>query len=244
LVPPFRLLFTDFAPSTLYFRGNRDRGGMLFGSDKGFEWYAGYFDGSGISTGVNDNAQGEAVGRLAYNVFGKSQYDEVPQFLADGSNVHLAIGASGLHNDKEVTGIAPLTGATTKLGSVAADTLGVDAVMSYGPMIVQAEGYYQATRDKPTTARVHRLGGYAMAGVFVWPKTIQLGGRADVIKFDTENGPTTRQVAGLIAWYLRGHHVKVQACYAYQNTTASAPNPTALPPGVTHDFQLGLQLLF
>ena len=242
LVPPFRLLFTDFAPSTTYFRGNRDRGAMLFGVDKGFEWYAGYFDGSGIATNVNDNAQGEAVGRIAYNFVGPSSYDEVPQLAAAGGNdLHLAVGVSALHNDKEVTSTAAASGVVTKLGSVASDTLGVDAVMTYGPVLAEIEGYYQATRDKPTTQRVHRVGGFATLGVFVVPKTIQLGARGDVIKLDTDSGPITRQLGGVVAWYVRGQHLKVQARYAYQNT--SDVNPV-LPKGVTHDLTLGMQLLF
>lgn len=246
LVPPFRTLFSDFAPSTVYFRGNRDRGAMLFGVEHGLEWYAGYFDGSGIATHVNDNAQGLAVGRLAYNVYGKSVYDEVPQLNVGGDALHLAFGVSGMHNDKEITTTAPTTGLVQKLGSVPVDTLGADAVLTYGPVMVQAEAYYQGSRNAPSAAtkRVHRVGGYAMAGLFVWPETLQLGARADVVKLDVDAGPTTRQVAGMIAWYLRGQHVKVQARYAYQSATAATPNPTTLPPGTTHDVQLAMQLLF
>lgn len=80
-----------------------------------------------------------------------------------------------------------------------------------------------------------------MLGLFVLPKKIQLGARADVIKFDLENGPTTRQLGGVIAWYVHRQHLKVHARYAYQN--ASDVNP-ALPKGITHDFTLGMQLLF
>ena len=47
LVPPFRLLFPDFAPSNGFFRDNRDLGAMVLGmpADGHLEYYAGVFNG-------------------------------------------------------------------------------------------------------------------------------------------------------------------------------------------------------
>ncbi len=141
----------------------------------------------------------------------------------------------------EVPSAAATTGVVTKLGSVPTDTLWVDALMSYGPVTAQVEGFYQATRDKPNTPRVQRIGGSAMLGLFVVPKTIQLGARADVIKIRSRKR-SGQPPAGRRDRVVRAPPApELQALCAYQN--ASDTNPV-LPKGITNDLTVGTQLLF
>jgi hypothetical protein len=124
---------------------------------------------------------------------------------------------------------------------VARDTAGVDLFAGYERLTFQAEGYYQVTRGAVDGPRLHRYGGYGLVGFMLLPETVELGLRGDLVKFDDGAGPTTKQLAGLVAWYIYGHHLKVQARYAYQD--ADGVNPL-MPAGQTHDMQLALQLWF
>lgn len=238
LIPPFKLLFTDFAPSTVFFRGNRDRGVMLSGIEHGFDWGIGFFDGSGINTVANDNARGAFYARVAYDFIGRSVYDEVPQLKHPAA--FLSLGVSAAYNDVEL--YAPdANGTLVEVGHVARRSAGVDLFAGYDRFTLQAEGYLQVTRAAPGTPRLQRYGGYAQLGFMVLPETVEVGVRGDAITFGEDDGAQTKQLAGVVAWYLYGHHLKLQARYAYQD--ASGVNPV-LPVGQTHAMQIGMQLWF
>jgi hypothetical protein len=248
LVPPGALLFPDFAPSNVQFRNNRDTGAMLLGSlfDKHLEYFAAAVNGNGINNrNGNDNAELEWIGRVGANVVGVSPYTEVPQLVTNDTGLALGLDASYSAIEQTATTTNPATGATTtaKLGSAPTSKLGADVAFHTGPLSVQGEMYTRTAGSGGGAARSVARGGFAQAGVFVVPKTVELMARADFVDLDVSHaGPPNKRFDGGVAYYVRDNHVKLQLRYAWASARAT-PAP-ASPEMIANTVTLQGQLWF
>jgi hypothetical protein len=237
-VPPFMLLFSEFAPSNVFFRDNRDIGVAAQGTvgRSHFEYYTGLF--SGVT--LNQPATGfhlKWIGRVAYNVIGGPTYDEVPQFLSP--RPVLSFGLSGSFGSRERApqmGIMPTPPPQTEeVGKV-----GADFIAAAGPVVASGEAYGQVTKVEGG-ANTWAVGGFTQAGVFLWRRYLQLAGRGDVIAPNATSSAGLRaQGAGQLTWYAREHHLQLELRYAYTLTRATVTVPEAR----SHAIALQAQLQF
>lgn len=245
LVPPGALLFPDYAAANVLFRTNRDTGAMLLGSflDGRLEYFAAAVNGNGIDQGGNDNAELEWMGRLAVNALGNSAYTEIPQLVT--SDVGLSIGANASHSEVEQTrSVAnPATGTSTtvRLGSAPTTKLGADVAFHGGALSLLGEGYTRTVASGGGAARSIAHGGFAQAGVFVVPKTLELAVRGDLVDLDVgRGGGSTKRVDAAAVYYLRDNHLKLQLAYSWSDSRALA----SLPAIIAHTVRLQAQLWF
>lgn len=238
LVPPFRLLFPEFAPSNVFFRDGRETGAMVFGTVAGgrFAYFTGLFNGNGINQPPG-KAHLKWIGRLAYNPTGRAVYDEVPQLVAPRPTVSIGVsGSFGVHDRPAPSGIP--TGSPPPAEDVA--KIGGDMVASFGPGSISAEGYARWSGAAGTPA-TWAAGGFVQVAVFVWQRRLQVAARGDVIAPDVRTSDGLRsQGAAQLAWYARAHHLKLQLRYAYTDVRATA---TAIATR-THALALQAQLQF
>ena len=239
LVPPFRLLFPDFAPSNVFFRDNRDLGAMVFGmpADGHLEYYAGVFNGNGINQ-VPGGGRIMAIARLAANLRGKPVYSETPQF--DDTQPQVSIGINGTYGRHDL----PLDagGLPTVPAEVAPyATVGLDLALSRGACVLQTEGYAR-WQQLSGGATVWAAGGYLHGGCFVYRRYLQLAARGDVIDANVvTNAVIKSQAEALFVYYVRGNHLKLLLRYAYGNTRSRDDNvPAAASHGLTLQGQLQL----
>lgn len=231
LVPPGALLLPDFAPSNILFRNGRDVGATLLGSlfDQRIEYWAGAVNGNGINRPSNDNAQLEWFGRVATNAIGKPAYSEIPSLTGEAASLTFGVNASYADVEQTTSTLDPQTGAvtTTKLGSSPTTKLGFDAWTHVGPLSLQIEGYSRTVQAVSGGARKVARGGFAQAGLFVLPRTLQLAVRGDLVDADaTRDSPLDRRVDVGLNYYLRANHLKLGARYAW------ADSPNGLAPSV------------
>lgn len=245
LVPPFLLLFPDFAPSNILFRSGRDAGAMLLGQvfDKRLEYFAAAVNGNGLNRGGNDNAQLAWIGRLGVNVVGRHPYSETPQLSVDSASLALGTNASYAETEATTTTLDAQTGTSTvrRLGSAPTTKLGADVVVHAGPVSFASEIYTRTVRTASGGREVAR-GGFAQGGVFVVPRTIELAARLDLVDLDAYRGGTLdKRLDGAATWYVRENHLKLQLRYAY----ADSPNAIApSPKGTSSTLSLQAQLWF
>lgn len=239
LVPPFRLLFPDFAPSNVFFRDNRDLGAMVFGmpADGHLEYYAGVFNGNGINQ-VPGGGRIMAIARLAANLRGKPVYSETPQF--DDTQPQVSIGINGTYGRHDL----PLDagGPPTVPAEVAPyATVGLDLALSRGACVLQTEGYAR-WQQLSGGATVWAAGGYLHGGCFVYRRYLQLAARGDVIDANVVTSAVIKsQAEALFVYYVRGNHLKLLLRYAYGNTRSRDDNvPAAASHGLTLQGQLQL----
>ena len=232
LVPPGALLFPDFSPSNILIRNGRELGASLVGAffDKKLEYWAGASNGNGINkTAGNDNAQLEWFGRIAANAIGKPPYTEIPGLTKE--EVGLTFGLNASYADVEQTSNAldAKTGAitTTKLGSSPTTKFGFDAWSHCGPFSLQVEGYSRTVQAVGGGPRKVARGGFAQAGFFFVPKTLQLAVRGDLTDTDaTHDNVLDKRIDVGVNYYVHANNLKLQARYAW------ADSPGALTPSV------------
>jgi hypothetical protein len=234
--PPGALLLTEFAPSNVFFRNNRDTGVMLTGGLWGsrLEWWAAALNGNGIDKPGNDNAQLEYIGRINANVIGKHPPTENPQL--GGRGRALAFGVNASHDDTERTATLA-NGSTQKLGSSDVNKLGVDGALWLGALSVQTE-IYALRRTRAGALPASARGGFAQMGLFVVPQKVEVAVRGDLLAPDTSKSADRELAAGLNL-YLAKEHLKLQLRYA--NRDARSGLTTA---GTTHAVALQLQAWF
>ncbi|MBL8633488.1 MAG: hypothetical protein JNM40_09685 [Myxococcales bacterium] len=215
LVPPFRLLFPDFAPSNIYFRDNRDLGLMLFGMplDGHLEYYAGVFNGNGINQ-TPGGARIMGIARLAANLRGKPVYTETPELDDTATQLAFGLNATYGRHDLPLPAGSPAA-AVAEIAPYA--TLGIDLTVHKGACSAQAEGYAKWQQLSGDVTQ-WSAGGYLHGGCFVYRRALQLAARADVIdaNLDTHAG-LRAQAEGLLVYYVQGNHLKFQLRYAYGN---------------------------
>jgi hypothetical protein len=245
LVPPGALLFTDFAPSNLVFRVGRDTGVMVFGAafDGHVEYFAAAVNGNGIDKAGNDNAELDWIGRLAFDLFGSTPYSEVPQLVSDDLGLSLGVNGSYGQIEQTATSIDPATATTTtvRLGSSPVTKLGADVAFHAGPVSIQGEAYTRTTGSGGGATRSVARGGFAQCGIFVVPKTLEIGARGDLIELDIHAGGASKRVDGVLAYYLRDNHMKLQLDYAWADTRAAAANAPSIN---SNEITLQAQLWF
>lgn len=247
---PGMLLFPEFAPSNTFLRTGRDVGALLTGRllDKRLEYWAGPVNGNGIDRPLggleNDNAQLEWMGRLQANVMGAAPYTEIPQLVTDAMG--LVFGINGAYGDTEQTTstLDPKTGAVTatKIGSSPTTRFGADARFNVGPFSLQVEGYSRTIQAVGGGARKVARGGFAQAGVFVYPRRLELAVRGDLIDVDAaHDNPLDKRIDAAVSYHFDGNHLKLQLRYAH----ADSPNALApSPKGISNDVTLQGQLWF
>jgi hypothetical protein len=238
LVPPFKLLFSDFAMSNTVFRVDRSRGVELFGQDPHgrFEWHAAITDANTIAATSNEADHVRLYGRVAFTPWGRGAYTETPgvEGLGDFFTVGLNASWATVNRPTSTDAMAPLAGVGTT-------SAGVDFALHAGPLFAQAEGYLRGLDDTHGNT-TWAAGGYGEAGVTVVPRRVELAARGDVLATDVSNGTgLTRRVEGLVAGYIDGIHLKAQLRYAY--TDADPGSPVA-PVGSSHQLSLQTQLFF
>jgi hypothetical protein len=245
LVPPGALLFPDYAPSNILFRTNRDTGAMLLGStlDGHVEYFAAAVNGNGINRGGNDNAELEWIGRLGVNVLGNSPYTEIPQLVTNDLGLSFGVNASRSEVEQIATTVAPGTGATTttRLGSAPTTKLGGDVAFHGGRFSLVGEGYTRTIASGGGAARSVSHGGFAQAGLFLTPRTLELAARGDLIDADAgRTGGSSKRIDGAVVYYVRDNYLKVQLAYAWTESRAAA----ATPPIISNAVRVQVQLWF
>lgn len=243
LVPPWGLLFPDFAPSNILFRNNRDTGAMVSGELFGrLEYALALVNGNGINKSGNDNAQLEWMGRAAVDVFGKNPYTEIPQLVAEAPGLSLGVNTSYADIEQTTTSLDPATNKTStrKLGSSPTRKLGVDLSFHAGPLSLQSEAYSRITEAVGGGPRSVARGGFLQLGVFVIPRTLELAARGDLIDADATRSTTLdKRVDGGLAYYVRDNHLKLQLRYAWADSpNAMTPSPRGTSNAVTLQAQL------
>ena len=216
LVPPFRLLFPDFAPSNIFFRDGRDLGAMVMGQPAGghFEYYAGVFNGNGINK-LPGGARIMGIARIAANLRGKPIYTETPQFDDDRTQLSIGLNTTVGRQDLPLPDGAP---AETVAEVAPYAKLGLDATLGTGPFSLQAEGY--ARWQRLAGGATQWAGGtYLQLGLFVYQRFLQLATRFDLIDVNVSTHAGLRtQAEGMLVFYARGNHLKLHLRYAYGNT--------------------------
>lgn len=226
-----------FVPNVI---DRRDQGVTLF-SDRSkypINYDFGVFNGVGInlnklglSTPGNAN-QLMYVGRITADILGKPGYPEGD--LAYSQTPQVAVGASygyngGLQtnttgagsNNQVSTAIASLgNGRLLNQGIVDIGTGGLDFILKYRGLSLQAEGFLRNVDTHDHSKRIgNATGYYVQAGYFIVPKTIEVVGRYNAMDPDTRLGHDliTSAVGGL-NWYLSGHEHKLQLDYGVITT--------------------------
>lgn len=248
LVPPFRLLFPDFAPSNVFFRAGRQRGAMLLGHSPNnvFEYAVSVTNVNGIAVGVPTNERDHVLvaGHASVTPWGHSAYTETPQ--VDDIQRGFSIGGGATYARMNRT----TTSAAGVMNTVEVDVaqVGGDAEVHVGPFTAQLEGYLRATVD-PMGTTTWGSGGYVQASVMVVPRRLELGARGDVMypsiclgtdhcRYDGSN----RRFEVVAAGYVAGNHLKLQLRYALND---AAPGSTVTPVvGLSHQLALQAQLFF
>lgn len=237
LVPPFRLLFPDFSPSNVFFRDSRDIGAMVFGLPWAgrFEYYAGVFNGNGINQALG-GARIMGIARVATNLFGKHIYTETPEL--DDAQTQLSLGLNATYGRHDLP-LPTAAAAGTQPEVAPYATLGIDASFHAGPCSTQGEGYLrwqQLSGDDTSWS----AGGYLQGSCFVYRRSLQLAARSDVIDANVQTHAGMKlQGEGMLVYYVRGNHLKIQLRYAYGNTRGDEP---ATQASATHTLTAQTQL--
>lgn len=244
LVPPMRLLFTEFAPSNVFFRDNRQRGAMLLGRSPGkqFDYAVALTNVNGIGAlppspkPLEDHPQ--VMAHAEFTPWGSSAYTETPQLEGVGPGISIGLSGSYGHLDK-VFGQSDDPDAVVKTIPITA--MGVDVEAHGGRFSLQSEGYARKSEDK-AGATVWSAGGYSQAAAYIIPKHLQIGLRGDVLfPAWAKNAASSRRVEALIAGYAAQNHLKLQLRYAL--TDAAAGSPVG-PAGKSHQVVFQSQLFF
>jgi hypothetical protein len=249
LIVPGALLFPDFAPSNVQFRSNRDTGAMFLGSalDRRIEYFAAVMNGNGINRGGNDNAELAWIARVAGNVIGESPYTEIPQLLTGQLGLSVGLNASYAEVEQIGTTLDPVTGTTTtaRLGSAPTSKVGADVAFHTGPLSVQGEFYTRTVGTGGGARHSVARGGFAQVGVFVVPRTVEVGIRGDLVDLDVGGArpPGSRFDLGA-AYYFRENHLKLQLAYAWSDTRVVPLAPGASTSILANTVTLQAQLWF
>jgi hypothetical protein len=230
-----------FVPNVI---DRRDQGITIFSDYNRYpvNYALGVFNGVGINLtrlGLTTPANANELmyaGRLAWDILGKPGYFEGD--LAHSNTPQLAIGASygyngGLQtnttgagsNNQVSTSIAALgNGRLLNQGILDIGTGGVDAVLKYKGLSLQAEAFVRNLDTHDHSKRIgNATGFYVQGGYFVVPSSIELVGRYSYMDPDTRLSQDilTSAVGGL-NWYLNGHEHKLQLDYGVITTRLSA----------------------
>ncbi len=242
LVPPFRLLFPDFAPSNLFFRDGRQRGVMVEGqSAGGFFSYAASFttvNGIGVTTLANEKDHPLAVGRVAITPWGANGYSETPTIDGVPPGLTFGINSSIARQDLPVSAATPTT---TGLSSVL--SLGADAELHLRRFSLAGEAYARRSHRLDHASNPNwAFGGYLQVGVMLVPKKLELGLRQDLLALSSiNNRGRSRRSEAVLAYYFAGSHLKTQLRYAFTDAEAGS---TIAPAGTSHGLTLQTQIFF
>lgn len=231
VVPPFKLLFPDYAPSNVAFRDGRQRGVYVEGrtADSFFTWAVALTGHTGITSQTSNPERPMASARAVVTPWGSLAIDEVPSLKAGSKGLSIGANVSFMRAVRPVPG----TGAT---GLASLTTVGLDVDVHSGAFDLAGEGYARLSWYSSSLS-AWSAGGYLEASLFVVPQALQLAVRGDVLVPAAADLTTRRlQGEGLVAYYFAGHHLKAQLAWATAQNGASG--------GLAHELQLQTQLWF
>ncbi|MEZ4384808.1 MAG: porin [Nannocystaceae bacterium] len=218
LTPVPKLQMADFGLVNDAFRINRDVGFKLHAAPgRGIvEGQAGLYSGDGFKrdTSTARDINPLFVARVAVNPLGPMAYDQTPSLVGEVP-FRVAIGANAYTN--VVTASPPegeVLGANERML-----TLGGDVALQSARVMLLAEGFWRRswTRRPELTPAPDMWGSYAQAGVFVWPKRVELVARAGVLDRGLGAGREGSYEGGLNG-YIAGNHLKLQLRYGCLHT--------------------------
>lgn len=197
------------------FRVGRDTGAMASGDFAAgrFHYDLGLFDAANIDDLAGDRAAPEAVLRTEWRIGTPVPYDQAPSLILDDPH-GLTLGYGGFFSRRGVTqtdGASRVTTTENLYGATA------DLAFMHGPLSIQAEAYYRGADHsaRPTQS----FGAFVQAGVFVVPRSVEIGGRAGWLT----NGHDVESYEAFLAHYWKtdritfGHHLKTTLDYRYDS---------------------------
>jgi hypothetical protein len=218
LTPVPKLQMADFGIVNDAFRISRDVGFKVHAAPgRGIvEAQAGLYSGDGFKrdTTVARDINPLFVARVAVNPLGPMAYDQTPSLVGEVP-FRLAIGANAYTN---VVTAAPPEGETIGANERML-TLGGDVAMQSARVMLLAEGFWRRSwsRRPELEAAPDMWGTYGQAGVFVWPKRVELVARAGVLDRGLGLGREGSYEGGLNG-YIAGNHLKLQLRYGCLHT--------------------------
>lgn len=231
--PVPKLLFQDFSEANAFFRADRQTGAMLFGTPFHgiLEYYCGAFNGNRINQSGNDDDKLLFLGRLAVNPLGAVAYDETPA-LAGAQPFRFAVGVNGYWGRvPHVPPNAPAFPRAPTTPDMEADlpdprdetqTVGVDLLLHWWLVSLQAEWYHRDLTLGASGQRVRAQGGYVHLSGFLWWPYLETAARLSVVD---PNELTRRDQTviyeGALNLYGIGNHLKLHLRYAHFERPAS-----------------------
>jgi len=230
---PVRSIVSNFS------RADRDTGVSVEGRafDGRFEYRLGVFDERLTATPL-------VVARLAFDPFGQMAFDETTARVPGGPT-RLSLALAGYYGGRQVeqTVISPTDEIVTMLGpEILRSAIGLDAALRIGPVGATAEAFIDRREDPMGNTQVG-AGAFAQAGVFVWPRFVEVVARYDWLTPDESASLRGLQRATIGAnLYLLEGRCKLQASYVY--TDVDAPIAGQLPAFTGHAVDLQALLWF
>ncbi len=225
---PVRSIVSDFS------RADRDTGLSVEGRalDGRLEYRLGVFDERLTATPL-------VVGRVAFDPFGEMAFDETAARVPEGPT-RLSVGLAAYHGGRqtEQTVVGPMGEVTTMLGpEIVRSAIGLDAALRIGPVHATAEAFLDRREDPMGNTQVG-AGAFAQAGVFVWPRFVEVVARYDWLTPDESaslRGLQRAAVGGNL--YLLDGRAKLQASYVYTDVDTPIAGQLAAFTGHMVDLQ-------
>ncbi|GEM_PF-1363005 len=188
----------------------RDTGLMLSGDlrSKRFHYDLAIVNGATVNDRNGNRDSPSAIARTEFRFGEVVPYDQAPS-LSRQNPLGATIGLGGAFSWRAVKTAAGTT-SHEQLGNLAADV----AVM-WGPTSLRAEGFWRSAHGSPRVANA--FGAYGQAGIFVVPRTLEVGGRAGWLS----DGPDQQSYEAFLTAYARsgstsfGHHLKLTLAYRF-----------------------------
>lgn len=237
------LMVLDFPDRGLVantFNAGRDTGLMLYGRPFGgaLEYYAGVFNGSGINGRIGDTPMPMLMGRIAVTPLGSVPYDQTPSLTIDVP-AGIMIGADGYYRVRQQDGMPNLEEETASAST--------DLAVAFGPFSLQSEGFLRWRRTGPEPWTM-AWAVYAQAGIFVFPRVLELAARGSWIDPSTDAGGNFVQAyeAAVNAYFALdgvsyGQHLKLVVAYRFADARAPFGD---VPMGRSHRVTAQAQLFF
>jgi len=201
-----------------HFGLGRDTGAMVSGLvlSNRFHYDLAVVNGATINNQSGNRDAPSVIGRGEIRFGGGLPYDQAPSLRqTDVSGLVIGFGAAYSRRKVEDTSGSSSEGRTNT---------SVDVAASRGPLSFRAEGFWRAAHGSPRVANA--FGAYGQFGIFVIPKTLELGGRVGWVS----DGPDTQSYEAFLAGYLRsgplvlGHHLKLILAFRYDTADPGGPS--------------------
>lgn len=177
-----------------------------------------------------------AVGRAEYDIL--APYGYIESLPRGAPKAQWSIGVAAASN--------PVAESSRFQNTMAGDrtrNVTVDSGFRWKRTSLQAAGYFRNVRAAEMAASGHwDVGSYAQAGVYVWPRRLELAGRYSRVDFGRRSavftGETYRETTVGANYYFIGHNLKLQGDYIQTRASLAA--------GTSNDrrFMMQFQILY